>query len=217
MYDFLIDVANNIVKHGLSVTTLLGAVFLLLKNPKIKLLIKKSVKKTIKKWYPFLFNSDSEIKPYVENQRIIMANQKLIMERMGIECADTSKVYSKSETSQPKKQRGQSQLLVTTFSIVRYAKKLMKFGGKKMKNYLKKLGSRKFQSLLLSLIINAVSAYLFFSGTVEIDAVLDAYMPMINLIVGTVSTWLYIWVEGKIDAAQKIDQPSEAINFLQEE
>lgn len=86
-----------------------------------------------------------------------------------------------------------------------------------MKNYLRKLGSRKFQSLLLSLIINAVSAYLFFSGVVEIDAVLDAYMPMINLIVGTISTWLYIWVEGKIDAAQKIEQPGETVNFLQEE
>ena len=87
-----------------------------------------------------------------------------------------------------------------------------------MKNYLRKLGSRKFQSLLLSLIINAVSAYLFFSGVVEIDAVLDAYMPMINLIVGTISTWLYIWVEGRIDAANvpPSDPQEQVTNYTQD-
>jgi len=193
MYDFLLETLYAIYRNGFSLSALGAVVYVLAKQRKVK--------KRLRQFIPWLLEDDSEVKPYIENQKLIMANQKLIMERMGIECADTSTNYLRSETSQVKKQRGQSQLLITMFSIARSVGKLMKYGGKKMKNYLRKLGSRKFQSLLLSLIINAVSAYLFFSGVVEIDAILDAYMPMINLIVGTISTWLYIWVEGRIDAA----------------
>src|SRR5690606_30422954 len=104
-----------------------------------------------------------EVKGYIHNQHVIMENQKRIMERMGIECADTLIISSIEEKLHPKKQSKKSQLLVTMSSIVQSVGKHMKSGGMKMKNYLRKLGSRKFQSLLLSLIINAVSAYLFFS------------------------------------------------------
>lgn len=72
-----------------------------------------------------------------------------------------------------------------------------------MKNYLKKLGSRKFQALLTSLIINGVSAYLFINGTVEIDSVVNDYMPIINTTVATISTWVYILVEGAVDKSQQ--------------
>src|SRR5690606_5391586 len=168
-----------------------GVVYVLAKQRKVK--------KKLRQYIPWLLEDDSEVKGYIHNQHVIMENQKRIMERMGIEWhATTLKIDSKSSVM--KKEKSWRLLLIMS-SIVQSVGKHMKFGGMKMKNYLRKLGSRKFQSLLLSLIINAVSAYLFFSGVVEIDAVLDAYMPMINLIVGTISTWLYIWVEGRIDAA----------------
>lgn len=70
-----------------------------------------------------------------------------------------------------------------------------------MKDYLKKLGRTKFQALLGSLIVNGVSAYLFLSGTLDIDSTLNTWMPIINLTVGTISTWIYIIVEGNIDKA----------------
>ena len=71
-----------------------------------------------------------------------------------------------------------------------------------MKEYLKKLGRTKFQALLASLIVNGVSAYLFLSGTLDIDGQLNTWMPIINLTVGTISTWVYILVEGGIDKAR---------------
>lgn len=150
-------------------------------------------------YIPWLLEDDSEVKGYIHNQHVIMENQRRIMERMEIEWHAPTLTVNSEDSAQKKEKswRWHSIMLLP----VRYAKKFTKYGGMKMKEYLRKLGSRKFQSLLLSLIINGVSAYLFFSGVVEIDAVLDAYMPMINLIVGTVSTWLYIWVEGRIDAA----------------
>lgn len=76
-----------------------------------------------------------------------------------------------------------------------------RIGGKRMKEYLKKLGRTKFQALLVSLIVNVASAVLFLTGTLEIDAQVDAWMPIINMTVGTISTWVYIIVEGGIDKA----------------
>lgn len=70
-----------------------------------------------------------------------------------------------------------------------------------MKDYLKKLGSRKFQALLTSIVVNVVSAVLFFTGTLEIDAKVNEWMPIINMTIGTVSTWVYILVEGASDRA----------------
>jgi len=70
-----------------------------------------------------------------------------------------------------------------------------------MKEYLKKLGRTKFQALLTSLVVNLVSAVLFLTGVADIDEVLNAWMPVINLTIATISTWIYIFVEGSIDKA----------------
>lgn len=70
-----------------------------------------------------------------------------------------------------------------------------------MKEYLKKLGRTKFQALLASLVVNIVSAVLFFTGTLDIDGRVNEWMPIINMTVASVSTWVYILVEGGIDKA----------------
>lgn len=70
-----------------------------------------------------------------------------------------------------------------------------------MKAYLKKLGRTKFQALLVSLIVNLASAALFMTKTVDIDKVINQWMPIINMTVATVSTWVYIAVEGSVDKA----------------
>lgn len=70
-----------------------------------------------------------------------------------------------------------------------------------MRSYLKKLGRTKFQALLGSLVVNGVCAALFLTQTVDIDEVVNKWMPVINLTVGTISTWVYIIVEGSIDKA----------------
>lgn len=86
-----------------------------------------------------------------------------------------------------------------------------------MKDYLKKLGRTKFQALLASLIVNGVSAYLFLSGTLDIDGQLNTWMPIINLTVGTISTWVYILVEGGIDKVRAGKEPAnDAVDFTQD-
>lgn len=70
-----------------------------------------------------------------------------------------------------------------------------------MRSYLKKLGRTKFQALLASLIVNIASAVLFLTGTLDIDGVINQWMPIINMTIGTISTWVYIAVEGSIDKA----------------
>ena len=79
------------------------------------------------------------------------------------------------------------------------------------RSYLKKLGRTKFQALLVSLVVNIVSAVLFFTGTLNIDEVVNQWMPIINMTVATISTWVYIAVEGSIDKASV--SKSETIDY----
>lgn len=73
-----------------------------------------------------------------------------------------------------------------------------------MKSYLKKLGSRKFQAFLLITIVNITSACLTWTGSVDVAAQVDGYMPLINLVVQLVTTGVYTLVEGKVDKARAL-------------
>ena len=82
-----------------------------------------------------------------------------------------------------------------------------------MKEYLKKLGSRKFQSLLGALAVNGLSFYLFVTGTVEIDDIVNRWMPTINLVAGTVTTIVYIVIEGLKDKAAAENGKEQSDDF----
>lgn len=100
-------------------------------------------------------------------------------------------------------QKGTFHALSTIASIPQWGIKKLTLRRKlSMKEYLRKLGSRKFQALLTSLIINIACAALFLTQTVDIDGVINQWMPIINMSVATISTWVYILVEGGIDKAQ---------------
>ncbi|WP_156889510.1 hypothetical protein [Paenibacillus harenae] len=71
-----------------------------------------------------------------------------------------------------------------------------------MKEYLKKLGSRKFQALIGSLAVNGLSFYLFVTGVVDIDPEVNKWMPVINIAAGSISNLIYIWVEGGVDKSK---------------
>ena len=75
-----------------------------------------------------------------------------------------------------------------------------------MRSYLKKLGSRKFQAYLAITVVNIITAYLTWTGEVEVSARIEGYMPLINLIVQLVTTAVYQWVEGRVDKA-KLQMP----------
>lgn len=77
-------------------------------------------------------------------------------------------------------------------------------GKQSMKDYLKKLGKTKFQAYMLVTIVNLVTLIAYLSGNLNIDDQLNQYMPVFNLVVQTLATFIYQWVEGSIDReAQK--------------
>lgn len=67
------------------------------------------------------------------------------------------------------------------------------------KQFLIKLGKRKFMAYLLVTIVNLIILVGHLMGYMKIDQQLDPFMPVINLIVQTVATAIYQWVEGSID------------------
>jgi hypothetical protein len=115
----------------------------------------------------------------------------LIIHHLGVEgeWGGTGETYKKVEVQNLKKSSLLSQMA------------LSRKGKMKMKEYLKKLGRTKFQALLASFVVNIVSMILFMTGTVDIDGMINVWMPMINMTTMTVSAWVYIIVEGSIDKA----------------
>lgn len=141
------------------------------------LLKTKAVKKRLRRFIPWALDSDSEVKAYIENQH-------RIMERLGIDW-----------------QHGQG-------SREQYIRKnsmkssISSQGGKNMKNYLRKLGSKKFQAFLLMTATNGITLFLVLNGVVDIDVELEKYMPATQTIIQLLVTSLYLWVEGSLDKAR---------------
>lgn len=71
-----------------------------------------------------------------------------------------------------------------------------------MKDYLKKLGRTKLQAVLLATIMNIALLIGYLLNVQDIQDKVDAWMPMANMVIQTVLTILYVWVEGSIDKAK---------------
>ncbi|MEO3947614.1 hypothetical protein [Gorillibacterium sp. CAU 1737] len=80
-------------------------------------------------------------------------------------------------------------------------------GVSKVKNWLRKLGKTKFQTYLLTTVLNLLTLYLTWTGTVDIDSQVQGYMPVITVVVQLIATGVYQLVEGSIDKAnlQKVE------------
>ncbi|WP_339259612.1 N-acetylmuramoyl-L-alanine amidase [Paenibacillus sp. FSL R5-0713] len=77
MYDFIVDLIHTLFKNGLTLSSLGAVVFLILKQRKMKA--------QLRKFLPWMFQDDNEIKAYMANQIVIMRNQEIIMRGMGLE------------------------------------------------------------------------------------------------------------------------------------
>lgn len=81
MYDFLISLLEAIFKHGWSLSTAGAIFFLLLKQ--------RSIKKRLKKFFPWMFAEENDVRAYASNQLIILENQRRIMIKLGVDpCVD---------------------------------------------------------------------------------------------------------------------------------
>jgi len=198
LYELIIELGHAAWKNGVNLSLIGTVLYLLLRHRKVKAKLKRH--------FPWMFANDSEVADYVTNQKVIIHNLKRLMEREGMEWNVPTLKQSANSAIEDKASYIHSTVAslaaqgAARRGIWSYTNSNMR-RKKNMREYLKKLGRTKFQALIGSLIINGVSAYLFLSGTLDIDGTLNTWMPIINLTVGTISTWVYIIVEGGIDKA----------------
>ncbi|OXM17312.1 hypothetical protein [Paenibacillus herberti] len=77
MYDLILELTHTVWKNGLSLSALGTAVYVLLKQRKVKRALRRVV--------PWLLEDESEVKAYVANQLIIMENQRRTMAALGVD------------------------------------------------------------------------------------------------------------------------------------
>lgn len=73
-----------------------------------------------------------------------------------------------------------------------------------MKNYLNKLGSRKFQAFLAVTIPNIIIMFGFILGDIDLEGEVNEWMPAINLVIQAITTATYQRAEAKVDAATAV-------------
>lgn len=71
-----------------------------------------------------------------------------------------------------------------------------------MREYLKKLSRTKLQAFILATIMNLALLIGYIMDVQDIQSKVDEWMPMANMGVQTILTFIYIWVEGKVDVAK---------------
>jgi hypothetical protein len=76
MYDLILDTIGIIIKNGWSLSTAAGLTILFFRQ--------RRMRNKLRQFLPFLFQEDSEVKQYIQNQHSIMENQRRIMEHMGV-------------------------------------------------------------------------------------------------------------------------------------
>lgn len=123
MYDLIIEMIHTLWKNGFSLTALGTAVYVLLKQRKVK--------KRLRRFIPWLLDDESEIKAYIHNQH-------LIMERLGIPFAPTLEIGSKASA---KKKRWLLSRQLMELSAAQHAEP---YTNSRRKILMKKLKSRKF-------------------------------------------------------------------------
>lgn len=212
MIDIWWDYLSYSIRYGLlSWATLALTLIALFRNRKLR--------KRINRFLPPLFrDDDSEVSKYIQNQIRIESKVDFIIYLIFAICKHFLIPVKRWEewdgnikTSSNTEARSYRRLSL----LLQMVKNRKNRRIKRMKLYLKKLGSRKFQALLVSLVVNITSAVLFSMGIVDIDGVVNQWMPIINMTIGTISTWVYIWVEGSTDKAsvQKEANPVDQLNI----
>lgn len=212
-YDAALEIAHTIWKNGLSLSALGTALYVLLRQKKVKRMLAKA--------FPWLRDDDSEIKEYVSNQVVIMENQRremhnqrLIMETLVVEgwAAPLSQTSQLPSVTDGRKSSLKSicaarvRAVITGASTCRterlYHSKTNEGSMITMKAYLKKLGSRKFQAFLAVTIPNMIIMFGFILGDIDLEGQVNQWMPAINLIIQAVATAIYQKIEGNADVAR---------------
>jgi uncharacterized membrane protein len=132
MYDLLLEMSHTVWKNGLTLSALGTALYVLLKQRKVK--------KRLRKFLPWILDDDSEIKEYVQNQKIIMEQLNLLLQERGI-VWDAKRLGMKDYTTNGKTS---STSRWVAFFYAHFAGLRMKFNTKRGMRRMNKFKSRKF-------------------------------------------------------------------------
>lgn len=192
---FIGEITVAIFKHGWSATTLVVFIFALFKFTPFRRMVMRRLPKWLRK-------IDSNVNDMKSDINRLESKIDALLHAGGVtwNAVETNYTANTEKRSSISSRWARLNARCATKSIMRR--------NQKMREYLKKLGRTKFQALLVSLVVNIASAVLFISGTIDIDGVINQWMPIINMTVATISTWVYIAVEGSIDKANVQSGPT---------
>lgn len=146
----------------------------------------------------FHVKDKSAFSTYVENQKRIESKVDMLIKERGLTWSASEIVYTESTGKR----------LLTSSQLGRlnalFARKSTMRGKHKMKSYLKKLGSRKFQAFLAVTIPNMIIMFGFILGDIDLEGQVNQWMPAINLVIQAITTATYQQAEGKVDAANAV-------------
>lgn len=186
MYETILEIGYTVIRNGLTWTSALAVLFILLKQ--------RRMKKRLKKVIPWLFQDDHEVKDYVKNQQRIESKLDLLLHERGLSWAGHGEAFKQEEAQSLKKSSFLSQM----------AKNLK---GRVKNMYLRKLASRKFWALVAAL---AGTIMILFNldedMIVKVTAVIGGFGAIVT----------YIFVEGSNDKAniQKGEQANESTQHI---
>lgn len=175
--DLFLDLVNAINKHGISWAALVAFLIAILKN-------REAILK--------LINRGKRQETQLDR---IEHKLDALMIKEGVEwsAAETSYIASLER-----------RLLISSRLGRLNAQSVRKFimrGKRRMKSYLKKLGSRKFQAFLAVTIPNMIIMFGFILGDIDLEGQVNQWMPAINLVIQAITTATYQQAESKSDVA----------------
>jgi hypothetical protein len=165
MYDLLLEMSHTVWKNGLTLSALGTALYVLLKQRKVK--------KRLRKFVPWILDDDNEIKEYVQNQKRIEQKVDALLQERGIPWNAErfgTKVYQangKTSSTSP----------WVAFFYAHFAKQRMKSNTKRGMRNMNKFKSRKFwMTVVTALLIIANEGF-------ELNLPSEAIMTVAGIVV----------------------------------
>jgi hypothetical protein len=191
LYDLIIELGSTIARHGLSLSALGTALFVLLKQRKVKRLLRKRI--------PWLLRDDADVVNYEARQIRIESKIDALMSK---ECVTW---HAEKITLSPNTERNLSISSWVERSFVHRVGAYMRKGSiiysrrKKMKTLLQKYTSTKLQALIVATVMNIVLLVGYLLNLQDIQEKVAEWTPLVNLVVQTILTIAYQWVRASVD------------------
>jgi hypothetical protein len=195
MFDLIVGLGESFIKHGVSLSFIGAALFVVLKQ--------RPSKRWIRRHFPRLLQDDADVINYEARQIRIENDVRAIKAHLGVkECVERNDL-SQSMGKHSLKSSTKGKLfapIVSVFTatgLTTYSKRR----NKRMKQLLIKWGSRKFQAFLLVTITNMIVFIGFLMGVGDIEERVTEWTPLINVGLQFLAGTVYMMVEGKVDTA----------------